>query len=138
MLRHIWSQHDPKNVVNVVQFLYCRNFQYYCKVIFAEALKLTDIAKKENYRSVSVFLTLFKVFKRLTQSQPTQFVCRFFSPHHRGYSKSFNTQYVLISFNIFLIITIRIKKWRISLEKGGYLGTMLMDLTKAFDTFSHE
>ena len=30
-----------------------------------------------------------------------------------------------------------IEKWRISLDKGGYGGAILMDLSKAFDTLNH-
>ena len=31
-----------------------------------------------------------------------------------------------------------LEKWRISLDNGGYVGGILMELSKAFDTLDHE
>ena len=31
-----------------------------------------------------------------------------------------------------------IKSWRLSLDSRGYSGSVLMDLSKAFDTINHE
>ena len=31
-----------------------------------------------------------------------------------------------------------LEKWRISLDKGGYAGGVLMDLSKTFDTMDHD
>ena len=31
-----------------------------------------------------------------------------------------------------------LEKWRVSLDKGGYGGAVLMDISKAFDTISHD
>ena len=31
-----------------------------------------------------------------------------------------------------------IEKWKNVLDKGGFAGTVLMDLSKAFDTINHE
>ena len=31
-----------------------------------------------------------------------------------------------------------LEKWKISLDKGGFSGGVLMDLSKAFDTLDHD
>ena len=46
-----------------------------------------------------------------------------------GYRKGYSTQYALVAL---------IEGWRDSLDKGGYAGAMLMDLSKAFDTIDHK
>ena len=35
-------------------------------------------------------------------------------------------------------LTSLIEKWKLSLDKHGYAGAILMDLSKAFDTLNHE
>ena len=51
----------------------------------------------------------------------SQFLC--------GYRKGYNAQYALLSM---------LEKWNVALDKGGYGGAVLMDLSKAFDTINHE
>ena len=46
-----------------------------------------------------------------------------------GYRKGYNTQYALITL---------LEKWKMTLDKGGYEGSVIMDLSKAFDTINHE
>ena len=46
-----------------------------------------------------------------------------------GFRKKHNTQYSLIS---------RLEKWKVSLDKGEYVGVIFMDLSKAFDTINHD
>ena len=43
--------------------------------------------------------------------------------------KVINCQYALLAM---------IEKWKLSLDKGGYAGSILMDLSKAFDTINHK
>ncbi len=50
-------------------------------------------------------------------------------PYLCGYRKGYNAQHALLSL---------LEKWRISLDKGGYGGAILMDLSKAFDTINHD
>ena len=54
---------------------------------------------------------------------------KFLSPFLGGYRKGYNVQHALVTL---------IEKWRIALDKGGYGGAILMDLSKAFDTLNHE
>ena len=46
-----------------------------------------------------------------------------------GYRKGFNAQHALISMT---------EKWRKSMDKGGFAGAILMDLSKAFDCMNHD
>ena len=46
-----------------------------------------------------------------------------------GYKKGFGSQHALISM---------IEEWRESLDKKGFAGGVLMDLSKAFDCMNHE
>ena len=61
--------------------------------------------------------------------QIATYVEKFLSPFLCGYRKGFNAQYALISL---------LEKWRVSLDKMGYGGALLMDLPKAFDTLNHD
>ena len=50
-------------------------------------------------------------------------------PYLCGYSQGFSTQQALVSL---------IEKWKAILDKNGYAGAILMDLSKAFDTINHD
>ena len=105
---------------------------------FPENLKLADVTptfkKKdktfvENYRPASVLPTVSKIFERIMQKQITDYIGKFLSPFLCGYRKGFSTQYALLSL---------IERWRLCLDKQGFAGALLMDLSKAFDTINHE
>ena len=98
---------------------------------FPENLKLADVTpifkKKdktfvENYRPVSVLPTVSKIFERIMQKQITDYIGKFLSPFLCGYRKGFSTQYALLSL---------IERWRLCLDKQGFAGALLMDLSKA-------
>ena len=63
------------------------------------------------------------------QKQITDYIGKFLSPFLCGYRKGFSTQYALLSL---------IERWRLCLDKQGFAGALLMDLSKAFDTINHE
>ena len=46
-----------------------------------------------------------------------------------GYRKGYSAQHAQVA---------PLEKWRESLDKEGYAGAMLMDLSKAFDTINHD
>ena len=105
---------------------------------FPENLKLADVTpifkKKdktfvENYRPVSVLPTVSKIFERIMQKQISDYIGKFLSPFLCGYRKGFSTQYALLSLT---------EKWNLCLDKQGFAGALLMDLSKAFDTINHE
>ena len=105
---------------------------------FPAKLKLADVTpiyKKDdptnskNYRPVSVLPVTSKIFERLLQKQLSSFIDKFLSPFLSGYRKGYSTQEALLSL---------IEKWKKSLDKKGFGGAILMDLSKAFDTINHE
>ena len=63
------------------------------------------------------------------QKQIGKYMDIFLSPFLCGYRKGYNAQYALLSI---------LEKWRVSRDKGGYGGAVLMDLSKAFDTLNHD
>ena len=106
--------------------------------IFPKNLKFADITpifKNEdstlakNYRPVSVLPVISKIFERIMQKQISDYIDEHLSQYLCGYRKGLNTQYALLAL---------IEKWKESLDKKGYAGAILMDLSKAFDTINHE
>ena len=102
------------------------NFEILGKQYFSQNLKLADVTpvykKKdptlaENYRPVSVLLSVSKVFERIIQNQIKNYVDEILSPYLCGYRKGFSTQFALLSL---------IEKWRKALDNKGYA----MDLIK--------
>ena len=59
----------------------------------------------------------------------SQHVDRFLSLYPCGYEKGFSTQQALISL---------LEKWKIILDRKGQVDTILMDLSKVFDTLNHD
>ena len=105
---------------------------------FPDNLKLADITpifKKDdatlakNYRPVSVLPCASKLFERIIQKQLMSYVDKHLSPYLCGYRRGFSAQYALVSL---------IENWKESLDKNGFAGAVLMDLSKAFDTINHE
>ena len=105
---------------------------------FPQNLELADVVlvfKKcdptcaKNYRPISVLPTVSKVFERLMHDQITTYMDAHLSKHLCGYRKGFNAQTALL----FLI-----EKWKSILDKKGFPGAVLMDLSKAFDTINNE
>ena len=114
---------------------------------FPDKLKLADVypvfkpagknAPKEkkdktnikNYRPISVLPAASKVFERLMQKQISIFIEQHLSKVLCGYRKGYSSQHALIAL---------LEKWRCVLDKKGFGGAVLMDLSKAFDCLSHE
>ena len=92
--------------------------------------KKDDPLKKENYRPVSVLPTISKIFERILFDQLTKFSNKFLSPLLCGSRKGYSTQYALVNL---------LQKWKKGLdESDGIVGTLLMDLYKAYDCVNHE
>ena len=96
---------------------------------FPDRLKLADITpvfkkniplQKENYRPVSVLPIASKIFERIMQKQVNLSTKKLLSLYLCGYRKGFSTQQSLISL---------IKSWKKGLDRKGYGGAVLMDLS---------
>ena len=107
-----------------------------CK--FPDELKWADITPvhkkdskldKDMYRPISILPTVSKVFERIIFDQLTVFFKTLLSPLLCGFRNGFNTQHSL---------TRLLQKWQSCLDRKGVVGTVLMDLSKAYDCIQHD
>ena len=105
---------------------------------FPDLLKLTDVTPgfkkddkndKENYRPISVLKAFAKILERLLYKQLNEFIEQKFSPLLCGFRKGHNTQHALLKL---------LEDWRAKLDQKQIIGTILCDLSKAFDTLPHD
>ena len=105
---------------------------------FPSALKLADITPthkkderttKSNYRPVSILHPISKIFERNMHDQIYLYIDKFLSPFLFGFRKGYSTQYCLM---------VMINKWNQAIDKGNFAGSLLTDLSKAFDCLNHE
>ena len=87
--------------------------------------KKDDSTKAKNYRPVSVLPVVSKVFERIMYKEISEYINQFLSLYLCGNKQGFSTQQALVSL---------IEKWKAILDKNGYAGAVLMDLSKACDT----
>ena len=101
-------------------------------------MKLADITPvykknnpldKTNYRPVSILPVVSKIFERIIQKEINDFIVSFLSPYLSGYRKGFNTQHAWLTL---------VENWRKSLDKKGFCGAILIDLSKAFNPLNHD
>ena len=90
--------------------------------------KVYETTNKKNYRNVSLLPVISKVFEKLMQPQIFAYVENGLRPFLFDYRKGYSPQHALSM----------LEKWKIYLDKGGYGGGVLMDLSKTFDTFDHD
>ena len=72
---------------------------------------------------------MFLVFEKLLSIQITKYFETKFSSLLCGFRANYGTQHVLLNL---------LRKWQSCLDNSGIVGTILMDLSKAFDCLSHE
>ena len=106
--------------------------------IFPSSLKLgsiTSIFKKDvfldklSYRPASILPLLSKVYEQFIYNQSSQHSEQFINSMICGFHKAHNTQNPLFKLLHF---------WQRELDSGGFVGTILMNLSKAYDCISHE
>ena len=77
-----------------------------------------------NYRPVGILPTFSKIFVKVIKNYLMKSMDNYFSPHLSEYRASYSTQDVLLRL---------IEEWKTNLDNNFVVGTVLMDLSKAFD-----
>ena len=91
--------------------------------------KIDDRTKIKNYWPVSLLNMFFKIYKQFLHKNLTNYVNTFLSKFISAYRKSYSTNHILIDFN---------ENWKKSLDEKKFVGAVLMDLSKAFDSIPHD
>ena len=95
----------------------------------APIFKKNDDLDKENYRPVSVLPHVSKIIERVMYIQIENFMEDKLSKLLTGFRKNHSTQHCLVNM---------LEKWKNTLDKGGFVCAIFMDLSKAFDTMNHD
>ena len=105
---------------------------------FPDELKIADVIpvfKKEdpdnkaNYRPISLLLIISKIFERVLFEQMEKFSEKILSSKLCSFRKGHFTQHTFLNL---------LKNWQKTLGKSGVIGTVLMDLSKAYDCIPHD
>ena len=82
-----------------------------------------------NFRPVSVSNTFSNIYEKIVKDFLISKMEHHFSPFISAYRKSFSTEHVLIRL---------LEDWRNKLDNNNVVGTVLTDLSKAFDCIPHD
>ena len=88
--------------------------------------KKDDPFDKKIYRPVSILPLLSKVYERVIYEQTSYYFEPFFNEIVCGFRNAYSTQH-----DLFKLFT----SWQNSLDRGGFVGSILMDLSKAYDVY---
>ena len=123
----------------IFSYILCHNFNNSLfNKVFPSSLKKADITPvykkdekflKNNYRPVSILPSVSKIYERCIYDQINDYFQPLFSKLQCGFRKKFNAQHCLL---------VLVEKCREVLDKRGYAGILLTDLSKAFDCINHE
>ena len=123
----------------IFSYILCHNFNNYLfSKVFPSTPKKADITPiykkdekvlKNNYRSVSILSIVSKIYELCIEDQINHYFHLLFSKLQYGFQKEFNSQHCLL---------VLVEKCLEVLDKRGYAGIPLTDLSKAFDCINHE
>ena len=82
---------------------------------------------KNNYRPVSVLPILSKLFERLISKQFSEFFESILSKFQCGFRKGYGAQLLMM-----------LETWKEARDNKEAFGTLLTDISKAFDCLSHD
>ena len=106
--------------------------------IFPDSLKLTNITPvhkkdeatdKENYRPVSVLPLFSKISEKDIYDQLSQYLEKYLCSLLCGFRKAHSSQHPLFKL---------LQAWQEELDKSGFVGAIIMDLSKAYDSLPHD
>ena len=84
--------------------------------------------KRDNYRPVSILTVISKLYETVLNTQMVIHFHALFNELLAAFRKSYSCQTLLITF---------IEDLKFALDKGHKIGTVYMDLSKAFDCLPH-
>ena len=90
--------------------------------------KKKDKLNKDNYRSVNLLIALSKIMEKIISLQIYEFMKPLLHKYLSGFRKGYGCQDVLIRMT---------EDWRQALDKSQIVGTIAIDLSKAFDCMPH-
>ena len=91
--------------------------------------KKDDPFDKNNYRPISILPLISKIFEKIIYKQVYKYMDTYLSPLLCGFRKTYSTQHALYRL---------LHSWQHELDQSGYVGTILMDLSKAYDCLPHD
>ena len=91
--------------------------------------KKENTLMKGNYRPISILTSFSKIYESILNEQMIPWLESILSQFTSAFRPGHSCQYVL---------TRLIESWKQSLDEGKYVGTVLMDLSKAFDSLPHD
>ena len=104
--------------------LFSSNFPSYLQnATITPNFKKKDRVNVENYRAVSIFLNLSKVYERRMYIQIYKYLNKIFSKSQCGFCQGYSAQHYLF---------VMVEKWIHYLDNGGVKGALLTDLSKGF------
>ena len=93
------------------------------------AHKKDETTNKEYYRPVSVLTLISKIFEQIIHDQLSAYLEKYLKNTLCGFRKGDSTQNALFK---------PLQAWQEELDKCGFVGTILMDLPKAYDCLLHD
>ena len=84
---------------------------------------------KENYRPISIFPNISKIYKKCFYDQIATYFVHIFSRYQCGFCKGCSAQHCSLAM---------IEKWKKVVNDVSDFGGLLTDLSKAFDCISHD
>ena len=97
---------------------------------FTPIFKDREKEGKSNYRPISILPVILKVFERIVFNQLYEYLNRNFLLYKRqsGFRKFFSTIFCLL---------VNVDDWYKGIDTGQHIGSVFIDLKKAFDTVDH-